>query len=139
MELNEASDLIWSHRKYVTQDVRQAISHLNEEVAESMKALTRGDVEKARKELEDAFSCLLIAMRVMNVDLEQAVRNQVRSMQMKNRRIMVIKERQVEIWVDGEQKGGWSVWGPEDISQAEKVGKEFGCEVIYDFSHRPAE
>lgn len=136
MELRAAVEAIWANRKYKVLDPRQVISHLNEEVAESLKALLRGDEESARKELEDALSCLFIALKVMDVDLEAAIERQIAQMQRSARnqaeRVMVIRPGEVELLVQGVRKGGWSIWGEEDIAEAEKIAREFGFAVVYE-------
>lgn len=43
MELKQAVEMIWENRKYLTDDPKEVMSHLNEEVAESLKALLKGD------------------------------------------------------------------------------------------------
>ncbi|KAB3527361.1 nucleoside triphosphate pyrophosphohydrolase family protein [Alkaliphilus serpentinus] len=130
MEIKNAMELIWNNRKYSTNDPKTAISHLNEEVAESLKALMKGDTDKAKGELQDAMSCLFIALKVMDVDIEEAIANQVELMRRKNGKIMILKDDKVEIYVDGTLKGGWSVWSDEDIKDAEELAKEFGCKFI---------
>ncbi len=129
MEIREAVELIWNNRKYITDDAKKAISHLNEEVAESLKALMKGDERKAKRELEDALSCLFIALKVMNVDIEEAIHHQIYQMQKKNDKVMIIKKDKVELFYNGILKGGWSIWGEEDLKEAEKLAKEFGCEI----------
>jgi NTP pyrophosphatase (non-canonical NTP hydrolase) len=131
LEIKEAIELIWENRKYKTQDLRTALSHLNEEVAESLKALMRGEDEKAKKELEDALSCLFIAFKVMDIDIEEAIHRQIERMNSKFERIMVISDKKAEIFVNGDQKGSWSIWGNEDMEDAKKIAKEFGCEIIW--------
>ncbi|MDI3540750.1 hypothetical protein H0A61_02491 [Koleobacter methoxysyntrophicus] len=130
MEIKKAVELIWNNRKYVTMDPKEAISHLNEEVAESLKALMKGDEDKAKRELEDALSCLLIAFKVMNMDIEEAIMKQIEQMKKRHERLMIVKSDKVEIYVNGILKGGWSIWGKEDIKEAEKIAKEFGCKLI---------
>ncbi|SHI56797.1 MazG nucleotide pyrophosphohydrolase domain-containing protein [Geosporobacter subterraneus DSM 17957] len=130
MEIREAVELIWNNRKYITDDAKKAISHLNEEVAESLKALMKGDESEAKRELEDALSCLFIALKVMNVDIEEAIYHQIDQMQKKNDKVMIIKKDKVEIFYNGILKGGWSIWSEEDLKEAEKLAKEFGCEII---------
>lgn len=130
MELKEAVELIWNNRKYITDDPKKTISHLNEEVAESMKALMKGEMDKARRELEDALSCLFIALKIMDVDIEKAVHNQIQQMKKRNEKVMILKKDKVEIFVNGTLKGGWSIWSEEDLKEAEKIAKEFGCEII---------
>lgn len=131
MELKNAVDLIWENRKYSTDDPKEVISHLNEEVAESLKALFKGDADKAKRELEDALSCLFIALKVMDVDVEEAIERQIVQMKKRYDKLMIFKKDKVEIYVDGTLKGGWTIWSEEDVREAEKIAKEFGCKVIY--------
>lgn len=130
MELKNAVDLIWENRKYTTDDPKEVLSHLNEEVAESLKALLRGEEDRAKDELEDAMSCLFIAMKVMNVDIENAVERQIIQMKKRFERIMILKKDKVEIYVEGVLKGGWTIWGEDDLKEAQKIAKEFGCKII---------
>ncbi len=132
MDIREALENIWENRKYATDDPKTALSHLNEEVAESLKALMKGDVEKTKHELQDAMSCLFIAMKVLDVDPVKAVQNQVKQMKKRNEKVMILKNGKVEIYVDGNLKGGWSIWGKEDMKEAEQLAKEFGCEIKYE-------
>lgn len=131
MNIQEAVDIIWNNRKYITNDPKTAISHLNEEVAESLKALMKGDIDKAKRELQDAMSCLFIAMKVLEVDITESVNKQVEQMKKRNNKSMIFKNDKVEIYVNGVLKGGWSIWGEEDTREAEKIAKEFGCEIHY--------
>jgi NTP pyrophosphatase (non-canonical NTP hydrolase) len=130
MEMKEALALIWENRKYSTDDPKEVISHLNEEVAESLKALLKGDTDKAKRELEDALSCIMIAMKVLDVDIEEAIQRQIAQMNNRNSKIMIFKKDKVEIYVNDVLKGGWSIWSEEDIKEAQKIAKEFGCIII---------
>lgn len=132
MEIKKALDLIWENRKYTTDDPKEVISHLNEEVAESLKALLKGDNDKAKRELEDALSCIMIAMKVLDVDIEQAIERQITQMKNRNSKIMIFKKDKVEIYVNGALKGGWSIWSDEDVKEAQKLAKEFGCIIVND-------
>lgn len=128
--MKQAMELIWENRKYTTDDPKEVISHLNEEVAESLKALLKGDIHKAKGELEDAFSCMLIAMKVLDVDIDEAVQRQIAQMKKRNSKIMIFKKDKVEIYVNDILKGSWSIWSEEDIKEAQKIAKEFGCIII---------
>ena len=132
MELKDALDLIWTNRKYTPGDAKAALSHLNEEVAESLKALLRDDDDRAKRELEDALSCLFIAFKVLNMDIDEAVERQVIQMKQRSDKVMIFKKDKVEILVNNILKGGWSIYSIEDIKDAEKLGKEFGCSIIYE-------
>ncbi len=137
MDFKEAVDLIWKNRKYKTTSEKEAVSHLNEEVAESLSAMLRGDKETAQAELEDAFSCLLIAFKTLGIDAEEAILRQVKKMQEQPDRIMHIYADRVEIRVNNEIKGGWSIWSVDDLKEAEKMAREFNCEIVKeDHSHQ---
>lgn len=131
MDITKAVDLIWENRKYTTDDPKEVLSHLNEEIAESLKALLKGDSDKAKRELEDALSCIFIALKVFDVNIEEAIERQIVQMKKRYDKLMIFKKDKVEIYVDGTLKGGWTIWGEEDIKEAEKIAKEFGCKVIY--------
>lgn len=132
MEMKKALNLIWENKKYTPSDPKAAVSHLNEEVAESLKALLRNDEDKAKRELEDALSCLLIAMKILDIDVDEAVERQVVQMKKRSDKVMIFKKDKVEILVNNVLKGGWSIWSSDDIKDAERLAKEFGCITIYE-------
>mgnify|MGYP000973134613 FL=1 len=130
MDIKKAVDLIWENRKYLTDDPKEVLSHLNEEVAESLKALLKGDSDRAKRELEDALSCLLIAIKVFDMDIEEVIIRQIEQMKKRCGNVMIFRNDKVEIFVNGILKGGWSIWGEDDIKEAEKIAKEFGCKIV---------
>jgi NTP pyrophosphatase (non-canonical NTP hydrolase) len=132
MELKEAVSKVWENRKYTPNDVKEAVSHLNEEVAEAMKALMKGEDEKAKREIEDALSCLLIAIKMFDIDIDDAVNRQLYLMKVKSEKVMIFKKDKVEIIVNGKLKGGWTIWGEEDLREAERLAKDFNCSVKYE-------
>ena len=132
MKLKEAVELIWENRRYNTKSETEAVSHLNEEVAESLKALLRNDKERAQLELEDALSCLFIAFKVLNIDPEEVVWRQINRMKNQPTRTMHIFSNRVEIRVGDEVRGGWAIWTPDDLKEAKKMAKEFNCEIIWE-------
>ena len=130
MDFKEAVDLIWKNRKYKTTSEKEAISHLNEEVAESLNALLRGDKETAQTELEDALSCMLIAFKTLDIDPNEAIMRQINRMKKHPNKIMHIYSDRVEIRVNNEIKGGWAIWSADDLREAEKMAREFNCEIV---------
>jgi NTP pyrophosphatase (non-canonical NTP hydrolase) len=132
MELNEAINLIWENRKYKTTSVTEAVSHLNEEVAESLNALLRDDREKAQNELEDALSCLFIAFKVLNIDPNEAINRQITRMTSQPVRTMHVFADRVEIRVGEQVRGGWSIWSADDLKEVERMAREFKCEIVFE-------
>ena len=132
MNLQEAVDEIWENRKYEPSSYIEAISHLNEEVAESLKAILSGNKETAQAELEDALSCMFIAFKMMDIDLDEVVERQVNQMKNAPKKTMHIFSDRVEIRVGDEIKGGWAIWTSQDIKDAQKMDKEFKCKIIWE-------
>ncbi len=130
MDLKKAAELIWENRRYKAASETEALSHLNEEVAESLKAILCGKRDIAQAELEDAFSCLLIAFKTMDINPEEAVLRQIAKMKEPAKRIMHIFPDRVEIRVDNEVRGGWAIWSVDDLKEAEKMAREFNCELV---------
>lgn len=132
MNLQQAIEAIWDNRKYEPSSDVEAISHLNEEVAESLKALLRGDRDTAQAELEDALSCMFIAFKMMDVSLDEVIERQVNQMKNAPKKTMHIFSDRVEIRMGDEIKGGWAIWTSEDIKDAQKMAKEFKCKIIWE-------
>lgn len=132
MEIKEAIELIWNNKKYESQSVIEVLSHLNEEVAESLKALLKNNEQKAQDELEDALSCMLIAIKILNINPEDAIKRQIDRMQSSVEKTMHIFSDRVEIRVANQIKGGWTLWSTEDLVEAFKVAQEFKCKVIHE-------
>lgn len=130
MNINDAIEIIWQKKRYESTSSTEVLSHLNEEVAESLKAMLRGDKEKAQLELEDALSCMLIAFKMLEINPEEAINRQVDRMQSYQEKTMHIFSDRVEIKVGDKIKGGWALWSPEDLADAFKVAQEFNCKVI---------
>jgi hypothetical protein len=92
--------------------------------------LFKGEKEKAQDELEDALSCILIAFKMLNISPEKAVLRQINKMQVSPQKIMYIYSDKVEIFVNQELKAGWVIWSADDLKEAEKMAREFNCEII---------
>jgi len=132
MKLKEASETIWENRKYEPKSPIEALSHLNDEVSKSLKAFMRNDFEEGQKELEDAFSCLLIAMKMLNINVDETVHRQINKMQTDTNKTMHIFSDRVEMRVDNEIKGGWNIYSQEDIYDAQKMAQEYKCKIVWE-------
>ena len=132
MKLKEASEIIWNNRKYEPKSLVEVLSHLSEEVSKSLKASMMSDIEESQKELEDAFSCMLIAMKMMDVDLDKVIYRQVSKMQTNINRAMHIFSDRVEMRVDNEIKGGWNIYSQEDVHDAQRMAQEFKCKIVWE-------
>ena len=50
-------------------------------------------------------------MKVMGLDHVEAVKNQIKQMQKRNKKTMIFKDDKTEICVNGNLKGGWLILG----------------------------
>jgi len=132
MKLKDSSEIIWKNRKYEPKSLIEAVSHLSEEVSKSLKALMRNDAKEGQKELEDAFSCMLIAMKMMNIDLDKVVYRQIEKMQADSSKTMHVFSDRVEMRIDNEIKGGWNIYSQEDVADAQKMAQEFQCKIVWE-------
>ena len=132
MKLKDTLEIIWQNRKYEPKSLIEAVSHLNEEVSKSLKALKRNDKKEAQKELEDAFSCMLIAMKMLNIDLDKVVLRQIEKMQTDTKKTIHIFSDKVEMRIDNELKGGWNIYSQEDILDAQKIAQDLKCKIIWE-------
>lgn len=130
MEIKEAINIIWQNRRYESASVTEVLSHLNEEVAESLKAMLKNDRVKAQNELEDALSCMFIALHMLDIDPVEAINRQIDRMNLSPEKTMYIYSDRVEIRVGDNVKGGWAIWSADDLAEALKVAQEFNCKVI---------
>lgn len=132
MKLKEAQNVIWQNRKYEPKSVIEALSHLSQEIKKSLTAFMQNETENGQKELEDAFSCLMITTKMLNINLEQLVYRQIERMQVDTKRIIHIYSDKVELSINNEIKGGWNIYSQEDIVDAKKMAQELKCKVIFE-------
>lgn len=132
MKAQDILEIIWNNRRYEPKSELEAMSHLNEEVAKSLKALMRADKAQAQKELEDAFSCMMIVMKMMKMNADDVINRQVEQMQTDISKTMHIYSDRVEIRVENEVKGGWAIYSQEDMQDAQKMAQEFKCKVVWE-------
>lgn len=133
MQLSEAFQLIWQNAQEPT-DTHGILSHLNEIASSSYQAALDGNYERAKIDIEDAFFCILLAYKRLGLNPENSISRQIKQMEKKNQKVMLIKSNKVEIIVNGIPKGKWSIWDKEDVEDAKKIAKDFGIEVILENS-----
>ena len=132
MKLKEAQNVIWQNRKYEPKSAIEAISHLLQETTKSLTAFKQNENETGQKELEEAFSCLMIAMKMLEINPEDTVYRQIERMQTDTSRVVHIYSDRVELSVDNERKGSWNIYSQEDILDAKKMAQELKCKIIFE-------
>lgn len=112
----------------------QALKRLNETVTEALLACLRDQPEQASHHLSAALPQLLVAMTALGVDptkprhgaLELEVASPVQ-------RLIYIIGNRVEVRVDDEIRGSWSIWSVADLREVCRLAEEFDCGLVYSF------
>lgn len=73
---------------------------------------------------------MLIVFKTLKIDPEGAVLRQINRMKEQSNKIMHIYSNRVEIRVNNEVKGGWAIWSIDDLKDAEKMAREFNCQIV---------
>lgn len=111
----------------------QALKRLNETVTEALLAYLRDQPEQASQYLSSALPQLLVAMTTLgldpassppSLDLEQVTEAQ---------RLIHIIGNRVEVRVDDEIRGSWSIWSVADLREVCRLAEEFDCGLVYSF------
>ncbi len=135
MDLHDALAFIDEHQEGPTHSGSmsplQAIKQLNESVTEALLACIKDQPDQAGQFLQTALPELLTAMATLGVTPGQA---QAPSAPNTNaERLIHIEGNRVEVWVDNEVRGSWSIWSVADLKEVCKLAEEFDCGLVYSF------
>lgn len=110
-----------------------ALKQLNETVSEAFGAYLRGQADAAASLLQAALPQLLQAMGSLGVDPfpEDAIDHRD-----PGQRLVHIDGKRVEIRVNDELRGSWSIWSVGDLKEACRLAEEFDCGLVYSFEDR---
>ncbi len=104
----------------------QAIKHLNETVTEALLACIKDQPEQAGQHLRTALPQLLSAMTTLGVVPQPDEPDD-------EERLIHIEGNRVEVWVDDEIRGSWSIWSVADLKEVCRLAEEFDCGLVYSF------
>jgi len=108
----------------------QALKNLNETVTEAFLACIRGQPDLISHHLTQALPQLLQAMAVLDIDPVQALRHQSQS-QPDHQRLIYVEGNRVEVRVNDELRGSWSIWSVADLKEVCRLAEEFDCGLVY--------
>ncbi|GAB4216021.1 MAG: hypothetical protein OHK0012_17410 [Synechococcales cyanobacterium] len=108
----------------------QALKTLNETVTEAFLACIRGQPEITSQHLILALPQLLQAMAVLNIDPVQALRHQSQP-HPDHHRLIYVEGNRVEVRVNDELRGSWSIWSIADLKEVCRLAEEFDCGLVY--------
>lgn len=130
MDIKEAIDLIWETKKAINKPESDILANISKAVSSSLDAMLKGDTLKAKRNLEDSFYDMLIAFRLLDIDIDKSLNKlKINNISALERSMHIYSDR-VEIHVGDQTKGGWALWSTEDLIEAFKVAQEFNCKVI---------
>lgn len=111
----------------------QTVQHLYDTVAAAWHAHQLGDPEVTRHLLAAALPQLMQALNSLGIDPVQALRQQPPSAlsQSSGQRLLYIEGNRVEVQVNGEVRGSWSIWSIADLKEVCRLAEEFDCALVY--------
>ncbi len=109
----------------------QALKRLNETVTEALLACLRDQPEQASRHLSSALPQLLVAMTTLGVDPSHTSLDLEPSAEVQ--RLIHIIGNRVEVRVDDEIRGSWSIWSVADLREVCRLAEEFDCGLVYSF------
>lgn len=110
----------------------QALRQLNETVTEALLACLKEQPEQASQFLLSALPQLYLAMSSLGLDPQQP-RASHDPIDKKGRRVIFIDGNRVEVRVNDETRGSWSIWSVADLKEVCRLAEEFDCDLVYSF------
>jgi hypothetical protein len=108
----------------------EALKQLNESVTSALLACIKEDRADAQEQVAKALPQLLDAMQVLGVDPVLAMRHPPERMH-PSKRLIYVEGNRVEVRVDDELRGSWSIWSIADLKEVCRLAEEFDCGLVY--------
>ena len=109
----------------------EALKQLNDTITAALMASIKEDRPHAREKAIEALPQLLKAMHVLGVDPLRALRQQAADVPPTTERLIYIEGNRVEVRVDNELRGSWSIWSIADLKEVCRLAEEFDCGLVY--------
>jgi hypothetical protein len=110
----------------------QALKALNETVTEALLVWIKGESDQAGQHLLNALPQLLVAMGALGVNPGYA---KTTSLNLTSEaRLIRIDGNRVEVRVDNQLRGSWSIWSVADLKEVCRLAEEFDCNLVYSFT-----
>ncbi len=108
----------------------ESLKRLNEIVTEALLASIKEETEQAREKTLAALPQLLAALHSLGVDPVQALRHQP-ELARTSQRLIYIEGNRVEVRVNDELRGSWSIWSIADLKEVCRLAEDFDCGLVY--------
>jgi hypothetical protein len=134
IDLTSAQALAWMRQDSAPATSREALGRLLETVQLGVAAFDRGRLLGAQALLEEALIRILIAMRSLDINPDQALQRGLARLQGDggSRRAFHIYADRVEIRAQGDVRGGWPLYAQSDYDAALTLARDLGCDVIHE-------
>lgn len=110
--------------------VLESLKRLNETVTEALLASIKEEPDQAREKTLAALPQLLAALHSLGVNPVQALRHQP-ELARTSQRLIYIEGNRVEVRVNDELRGSWSIWSIADLKDVCRLAEEFDCGLVY--------
>jgi len=130
MDIKEAIELIREFKKSAKQTEIDVLTNISKSITSSLEAISKDNREKAKFDLQDSFCNMLLALYLLDINVDQFLNDIKVQNNIDSERSMHIYSDRVEICVGDKIKGGWALWSTEDLIEAFNVAREFNCKVI---------
>ncbi|MGK7913701.1 MAG: hypothetical protein AB4050_19775 [Synechococcus sp.] len=108
----------------------ESLKRLNETVTEALLASIKEETEQAREKTLAALPQVLAALHALGVNPVQALRHQP-ELARASQRLIYIEGNRVEVRVNDELRGSWSIWSIADLKEVCRLAEEFDCGLVY--------
>ncbi len=117
----------------ISDSADQTVQKLYETVTAAWQAYQIDDLEVTQHLLAAALPQLMQALNTLGIDPVQALRQQPPSALAESvgQRLLYIEGNRVEVQVDGEVRGSWSIWSIADLKEVCRLAEEFDCALVY--------
>jgi hypothetical protein len=135
LSLSEAQRLACMHPQGAATTSREALGRLLETARMALDSFDEDHLLTTQTSLEDALVRTLMAMKSMNMNPDQALHRALGRLKEGNPQgAFHIYADRVEIHVQGEIRGEWTLYSQSDYENALHLARELGCDVIHEES-----
>lgn len=107
----------------------EILKRLNATVTEALASIEQEPIQ-AREKVAEALPQLLEAMHSLGVDPILALRHQP-ELASTSQPLIYIEGNKVEVRVNDQLRGSWSIWSIADLKEVCRLAEEFDCGLVY--------
>lgn len=133
VNLTQAQHMAWLRQSPAPATSREALGRLMETTRLCLEAFDTDQLLSAQNNLEDVLIQLLVAMKSLNIQPDQALQRALARLDDNSgKRAFHIFEDRVELRVQGEIRGEWPLYSQQDYQMALNLARELNCDVLHE-------